>query len=65
MPTINISITDGPGGVTIVVEGDPDLPMPEGELAIEECSPAQALGVGVLMSLSERMGGFDWRSLLR
>jgi hypothetical protein len=65
MATTTLTITDGPGGVLLVVESDPPLPLPEGEPDIEAMTPGQALTIGVLMNLSDQMGGFDWRTLLR
>lgn len=65
MATTKLTITDGPGGVMLVVESDPDLPLPGGEPDIEAMTPGQALMIGVVMKLSEELGGFDWRTLLR
>lgn len=65
MATVTLTITDAPGGVTMVVESNPDLPLPNGEPDIEAMTPGQALLIGALMNLSDQMDGFDWRTLLR
>lgn len=65
MATVILTVTDAPGGVTMVLESDPDIPITDGEPDFEAMSPGQAVLLGALVELGEQMDGFEWRTLLR
>lgn len=68
MATVTITITDAPGGVTLMCESkNPPIPMNGHDPDMDETTPAQAVALGALMELCAIVGGehFDWRVLLR
>lgn len=63
MATVKITVTDAPGGVTLVIEGDPPIPMNGQDPDVDALTPGQAMAIGALMQLCKDLDG-DWRVLL-
>lgn len=65
MATIKITLADTPGGVTTLIESDPDIMLLDnGDPDMENLSPAQALSIAVMMQIAERFEA-DWRVFFR
>lgn len=66
MATVTITITDRPGGATVVCESkDPPIPMAsDGNPDIEKLTDAQSVAIGTIMAVCEMSGHSDFRTLL-
>lgn len=65
MATVTMTITDAPGGgATIVVEGNPPIPMVGENPDVHNLTDAQATAIGAAMAVCEMAGESDWRVLL-
>lgn len=68
MATVIFTITDAPGGVVLTFESrNPAFPIidDEGTPDVENLTDAQAVGIGALMEVCDRLGHTDFRVLLK
>ena len=64
MATVTITITDRPGGITVVADSDPPIPMNGNEPDVDACTDAQVAGIFAAQAIHDSAGQSEWRMMV-